>query len=210
MYWLSRFHILFQKSVSNAVKKSPFLGGWRFFWSKFGKVRTSVFLQSFRLSNYVKFIFISCLQLLQKSKMKVECGKKKAQEVGTRLFWLKFGKVRTSVFLQSFRLYNYVKFIFISCLQLLQKSKSKWVLNVVKKGAFFREVGTRFFWSKFGKVRTSVFLQLFRLYNYVKFIFISCLQLLQKSKSKWVVNVVKKGPFEGTLELGFFGRNLEK
>ena len=149
-------------------------------------------MQSFRLYNYVKFISISCLQLLQKSKSKWVLNAANFGEVGIPFFWSKFGKVRTSVFLQSFRLFNYVKFIFISCLQLLQKSKSKWVLNVVKKGAFFREVGTRFFWSKFGKVRKSVFLQSFRLYNYVKFIFISCLQLLQKSKPKWVLNVVKK------------------
>ena len=52
------------------------------------------------------------------------------------------------------------------------------------KKANFREVGTRYFWWKFGKVRKSVFLQLLRLYNFVKFMFISCWQLLQKSKSK--------------------------
>ena len=80
--------------------------------------------------------------------------------------------------MQSFRLYNYIKFTLISCLQLLQKSKTK-----CGKNAHFRDVGTPVFWGKFGKVRTSVFLQSYRLYNYVKFSFISCLQLLQKSKS---------------------------
>ena len=67
----------------------------------------------------------------------------------------------------------------------------------------------RFFWWKFGKVRKSVFLQSYRLYNYVKFIFISCLQLLQKSKMK-VECGKKNAHFSGRLELGFFGRNLEK
>ena len=111
----------------------------------------------------------------------------------TSFFWEIWKSKNISFFLQSYRLYNYVKFIFISCLQLLQK------VECGKKRPIWGYVRTRFFWSKFGKVRQSVFLQLFRLYNYVKFVFISCLQLLQKSKSKWVVNVVKKGPFEGCL-----------
>ena len=102
------------------------------------------------------------------------------REVGTRYFWWKFGKVRKSVFLQLFRLYNYEKFIFISCLQLLQKSKSKWVLNAANVG----EVGIPFFLVEIWKSKKISFLQSFRLYNYVKFIFISCWQLLQKSKPK--------------------------
>ena len=140
-------------------------------------------MQSLRLYNYVKFISISCLQLLQKSKLIWVLNAVKKGPFEGRLelvFFWKFGKVRKSVFLQLFRLYNYVKFIFISYLQLLQKLKSKWLLNAANVG----EVGIPFFWWKFGKVRKSVFLQWFRLYNYVKFIFISFLQLLQKSKSK--------------------------